>query len=335
MGRVFEDTPAVRGRVPIMLGMVGPSSSGKTYSSLRVATGIQKVTGGDIYVIDTEANRAKHYADMFNFRHVPFAAPFNSLDYLAAIEHCYNKGAKIIIVDSTSHEHEGQGGHLESHEMELKRLSQGDAAKAERVNFLAWVKPKMDRRKLINSILQMNANFIFCFRAKEKIKLTTGKPPKELGWQPIGGEEWIYEMTINFMLPPNSKGTPAWSSEHTAEQAIMKLPKQFEYLFTEPKSLDEGIGEALAKWAQGDSKPQQKPAGDLGEKALMLNLIKEFMLSKWPTKSESDKLSKQRAIEVFFNCVTWKQVESLDEKKLKQGFKELTDQLGGDEKPAA
>ena len=37
----------------------------------------QRVCGGDIFVIDTEARRALHYADAFKFRHVPFGAPFD------------------------------------------------------------------------------------------------------------------------------------------------------------------------------------------------------------------------------------------------------------------
>ena len=61
--RVFDDKPAVRERVPLLLGLVGPSGGGKTYSALRLARGFQKVTGGDIHFIDTEARRVFHYAD--------------------------------------------------------------------------------------------------------------------------------------------------------------------------------------------------------------------------------------------------------------------------------
>jgi hypothetical protein len=111
--RVFEDHEAKRGAVPLLVGLVGPSSGGKTFSALRLATGIQRVTGGDIFVIDTESRRSLHYADQFKFRHVPFPAPFGPLDYLAAIEYCVKRGAKVVIVDSMSHEHEGPGGVLE------------------------------------------------------------------------------------------------------------------------------------------------------------------------------------------------------------------------------
>ena len=111
--RTFEAHQAVRDFVPLLIGLMGPSGSGKTYSALRLATGIQEVTGGDIYALDTEARRMLHYADRFRFQHVPFAAPFGSLDYLAALRFCVGQGGKTIIVDSMSHEHEGPGGLLD------------------------------------------------------------------------------------------------------------------------------------------------------------------------------------------------------------------------------
>jgi len=119
MTRTFETKPAVRSQVPLLIGLVSPSGAGKTYSALRLATGIQRVVGGEIFVVDTESRRALHYAEQFKFKHVQFNAPFGPLDYLAAIEHCVREGAKTIVVDSLSHEHEGPGGVLEMHEQEI------------------------------------------------------------------------------------------------------------------------------------------------------------------------------------------------------------------------
>jgi ABC-type oligopeptide transport system ATPase subunit len=252
--RVFEDRPAVREAVPLLVGLMGASGSGKTVSALRLATGIQAVCGGEIYVIDTESKRAKHYADFFKFRHLEFTAPFSPLDYLAAIEHCRKKGAGIIIVDSMSHEHEGPGGVLEMHEKELDRIAGNDRAKRDRANLLAWARPKAERRLLINGLLQMNCNFIFCFRAKEKVKPVKKDGRSEVeqqGWMPIAGEEFVYEQTVNCLLMPGSKGVPTWSSENPGERAMMKLPGQFRGIFERPASLSEDIGRKLAEWAKG------------------------------------------------------------------------------------
>lgn len=254
--RAFEDKPAVREEVPLLLGLMGPSGGGKTYSALRLATGIQRVAGGDTYVIDTEARRSLHYAEHFNFRHVQFDAPFGPLDYLAAIDHCVDKGAKTIIVDSMSHEHEGPGGVLEMHEQQLDKIAGNDFKKRERVKMLAWAKPKQERRRLINSILQRKVHFIFCFRAKEKLKIKKGEEPKPMGFMPIAGEEFVYEMALCALLLPNAGGVPTWQSGELGEQQMIKLPEQFKTMFRQSKPLDEDTGEALAKWAAGDAAPQ-------------------------------------------------------------------------------
>jgi len=259
--RTFEDTKATRQRVPVLVGLTGSSGSGKTYSALRLATGLQRVTGGDIGYIDTEARRSLHYADRFNFRFLEFRSPFGPLDYLAAIRHFADKGVRTIVVDSASHEHEGQGGVLEMHEQETDRLAKAWNQSREKVQLTAWAAPKAQRRQLINAILQMDINAIFCFRAKEKLKIIPGKNPVQLGWMPIAGEEWIYEMTVNCLLYPSGGGVPVWNTAEPGELQMLKLPVQFETIFADRKPLSEDIGEAMAKWAAGDSAstPSPKP----------------------------------------------------------------------------
>lgn len=257
--RTFEDKPATRERVPLLIGLMGPSGSGKTFSALRLATGIQRVSGGDITVVDTEARRALHYADRFRFRHLAFTPPFGSLDYLAAIEHCVKNGAKTVIIDSASHEHEGPGGVLEQHDAECDRLVKAWSRGAktvtrDAVQMSAWAKPKADRRRMINTMLQFPVNFVFCFRAKEKLKIVKGKPPQPIGFMPIAAEELVYEMTTNALLLPGASGVPTWQSNDIGSQSMIKLPQQFRALFSGQRGpLDEDAGEAMAKWAAGDS----------------------------------------------------------------------------------
>ncbi len=254
MARVFEDRPAVREATPLMVGLVGPSSSGKTFSALRLATGFQRVGGGDIHVIDTESRRALHYADKFKFRHLPFGAPFDPLSYRDAINHCIARGAKTVIVDSMSHEHEGPGGVLEMHAAEMTRLAKAwnlRAGSEDKAQMSAWIKPKQERRRMINSILQIPANFIFCFRAKEKLKIVKGKDPEERGFMPQAGEEFVYEMVLKCLLLPGANGVPTWQSDYPGEKMMIKLPEQFRTLFANSPQLSEDIGQKLAEWAAG------------------------------------------------------------------------------------
>jgi len=267
MSRQFEFKPAIRSSVPLLIGLFGASGSGKTFTALRLATGIQRVFPGDILFIDTESRRALHYSNLFQFKHMEFKAPFGSLDYLEALKYAKNHNPSVIVVDSFSLEHEGEMGMLDYHEKELDRLAGNDYKKRQTMTMLAWSRPKADRRKLINGLLQLNSNFIFCFRAKE-----TSKPVKDpvtkkttienFGFLPIAGSEFVYEMTINCMLPPHSNGVPEWSSENKGEAMMMKLPEQFKHIFNKPGiQLTEDIGEQLALWAKGDDKikPVSKP----------------------------------------------------------------------------
>ncbi len=257
--RTFEVKQATRQQVPLLIGLVGCAGSGKTYSALRLATGIQRVCGGDIHYIDSEARRALWYADQFKFKHVDFLAPFGPLDYLSAIEACVKDGAKTIVVDQMSNEHAGVGGVLEMHEAECQRLSKLWSTSIDKVKMSAWQKPKAERAKLINAMLQMPVNFLLLFRAKEKMDLSSAKPAS-LGWQPVAGEEYVFEMSLNMLLYPSSGGVPSWQPDEKGEKAIIKLPGQFRDIFAKKEPLSEGIGEKLARWAAGGSLAAAKTA---------------------------------------------------------------------------
>lgn len=259
----FTYKPAVREQTPLLIGLVGPSGSGKTMSALRLATGIQSVVGGDIAAIDTEARRMLHYASRFDFKYLEFGAPFGSDRYLSAVHAAVEMGAKTIIVDSMSHEHEGPGGHLEFHDEEVARLirpkEQGGAGFTSEfaAQIPAWTKPAGRRRRFINGTLQLKANFIFCFRAKEKIKLVkkgNRTEPQELGWQAIAGEEFVYEMTDRFLLVPGCQGKPAFDEAAWAT-GVPKLPDEHREFFPEGAQLNEDIGALLAQWALGAPGP--------------------------------------------------------------------------------
>jgi hypothetical protein len=63
---------------------------------------------------------------------------------------------------------------------------------------------------LINTILQIDCAFVFCFRAKEKLRIKRGENPVEIGWQAIAGEEFAFEMTTRCLLPAGAGGIPDW-----------------------------------------------------------------------------------------------------------------------------
>lgn len=304
--REFEDTKATREHVPIMLGLVGPSGTGKTFSALRLATGIQRVSGGDIFMIDTESRRGLHYADDFKFRHVPFAAPFSPLDYLAAVEHCEKQKAGVVIIDSMSHEHEGPGGVLEMHADETKRLAAQWKVSEDKAQMSAWNKPKSERRRMLNTLMQMRCNLICCFRAKEKLKIVTGKDPEPLGFMSIAGDEIVYEMLLKCLLLPGARGKPTWNTDKVGERLMMKLPDPLVELFREPAQLSEDIGEAIAQWADGKPDP-------------VTDLVKAF-----DDCTDADALL---ALEASREAV-WKSVKGFAKKRLKAAADAARERVG-------
>lgn len=298
--RTFNASPAVRKEVPLLVGIMSPSGGGKTFSALRLATGMQRVLGGDIYGIDTENNRMLHYADKFTFKHVPFSAPFGSLDYLEAVKFCVGAGSRITIVDSMTHEHVGQGGYLETAESTITRIAGPNATYKERekVQMLGWATAGPLRQKMIEGLKQLPGAFIFCFRAKEKTKPVRKPDGKteivQMGFMPIGGEEWIYEMTVNCMLEPRSDGVPTWRSDQIGERLMMKLPMQFDTIFSEQRPLSEDIGEAMASWARGDAAPVVQPdltallaEGDAAASMSTLAPLEAFWKARTPAEQRA------------------------------------------------
>lgn len=246
--RRFIAIPAVRGEEPLSIGMIGPPGGGKTCSALRLAKGIADVRGGDVVLIDTEAGRARKFADDFKFLHVDFSPPHRPGYFKdVLLEMSSRASTACIIVDSMSDEHEGIGGYLEYHDEMVPQMGGNDWA--------AWARPKAERKRLIQHMLQVKTPLIFTFRAREKTRqIQNDKGKREIvniGWQPVAPLEIVHALDLTCILPPRAEGLPTWRSDKIGEDFIIKLPQQFKALFGEARQLDEAHGRALAEWARG------------------------------------------------------------------------------------
>lgn len=242
----FTFRPAKREAVGLLIGLAGASGSGKTYSALRLARGI----AGErpFAVIDTEAGRAKHYADAFRFDHGDMAPPFSPAAYADAIKAADDAHYPVIVVDSMSHEHAGQGGILDMQEAEFERMGGRDAVK-----MASWIKPKGEHRRMVQRLLQIRAHLILCFRAEEKIemvredgKMVVRKKQTATGidgWVPICEKNLPYELTASFLLMAAHPGVPL----------PIKLQAQHREMFPAGQPIDEEAGRRIAEWASGGS----------------------------------------------------------------------------------
>ena len=300
----FVAKPAAREQIPIMVGLVGPSGGGKTWSALRLATGIQRVCSGPIVVIDTENKRALHYADDFKFEHIDFTEPFGSLRYHEALTYALTLKPSVIVVDSCTHEHEA---FLEHHEAVLDRMAGNNWDKRAQCQMVAWAEPKGHRRKLLSLVRRLPCNAVFCFRAHNSTKPVKKGGKTEVvpqGFVPVGAPEWTFEMMVNVMLLPKSGDIPTWQSEYPGESSAMKLPRQFESLFRQPQPLSEEIGQKMAEWAAGSTPATPESQGRaLGEKyveASVLDIwesLEEERKRLWPKLSKDMKSALKNASE--------------------------------------
>lgn len=250
----FQFKPAIRESVSLILGLAGGTGSGKTFSALRLARGM---SGGKPFaLIDTEAGRAQHYADQFKFDHGDLAPPFRPQHYAEAIFAADAEHYPVIVVDSMSHEWAGEGGILDWQEEELTRMAGDDWKKREACKMAAWIRPKMDHKKMVQRLLQLRSHLILCFRAEEKLDMVRNSEGKmEIvpkvsrtglnGWLPITEKALPFELTASFLLTNDAPGIPK----------PIKLQAQHRGFFPLDKAIDESAGEQLAAWAMG-IKPQ-------------------------------------------------------------------------------
>jgi len=292
---------AIREQVGLLIALVGASGSGKTMSAMKLAEGIVG-KGNRFCVIDTEARRALHYADMFQFDYAELHEPFTPEAYTEAIKAADAAGYKAIVVDSMSHEWAGEGGVLEMSEAELQRMAGDDWKKREACRMAAWIKPKMSHKKMVQRLLQVKAHLIMCFRSEEKVKMEKDANNKTvivpIGWQPICSKELPYEMTASFLLTPDAPGMPK----------PLKLQEQHKALFPLNKPINEESGKLVAAWAAGCALPETKPENYMAkiESAQTLDELsaiwKEIPKETKPIYEEAKDAAKKRITEPAAIC---------------------------------
>lgn len=284
----FQFKPATRENVGLLIGLAGGTGSGKTFSAMRLASGI--ANGKKFAVIDTEAGRAKHYADQFSFDHGDLHPLFRPDAYIEAIHAADRAGYPVIVVDSMSHVWAGDGGVLDWQEEELNRMAGDDWKKREAVKMASWIKPKVSHKKMVQALLQVRAHVIMCFRAEEKIDMVKveGKTkivPKEgptglNGWMPVCEKTLPFELTASFLLLAENAGVP-----HP-----IKLQEQHKALFPQGKFIDEEAGKRIAVWAAGGS--ARVTTKDYTQELLSATTLEQLgaVWSKIPNKSDYEAL---------------------------------------------
>lgn len=177
---------AQRQQAKIKMGLQGPSGSGKTYSALLIAYGLignwQKIA-----VIDSENNSSHLYAHLGPYNVLGISQPFAPEKYIEAIELCEHAGIQAIIIDSISHEWDGNGGILDIHGSMMGN------------SFTNWNKVTPRHNEFVQKILQSPAHIIATIRSKQDYILSerNGKMvPEKVGLKGVTRDGMDYEFTI-------------------------------------------------------------------------------------------------------------------------------------------
>ena len=206
----------------VLLG--GSSGSGKTYSALRLATGLAKKCGSGSAGIDTEAGRIRYYANEFDFSDMQLTEPFTPEKYIEAINEAVSSGFKVLIIDSISHEW--------NYCVDIHDKMPGNS-------WTNWSKVTPRHDAFMEKILQAPIHIIATVRGKDEYVLEekNGKQtPKKvgLGFKQRDGVEYNYTATFNIA-----------QDTHIAE-ATKDNTHIFEGRY---EVLTEKDGEALYDWA--------------------------------------------------------------------------------------
>lgn len=248
----------------ISLGLSGGSSTGKTFSALRIARGIAQEKGGDgarIGFVDTENCRALYYQDDFpELVHYDMQAVDDSgktIGYAPerwaeVIDEAEAAGFPVVVIDSFSHAWEGVGGILDIHAETLNGLTGGNKDRADRLNMLAWAKTKPRWKRLVDRIVRAKVDLILCTRAtavpqkwneaqgREVNAFNTKTRRADVPWNPKMDGDLMFEMTAMMVLDPRAPGCPYFQ---------IKQPDQITGIFDASRPMDEETGRKLAQWS--------------------------------------------------------------------------------------
>ena len=225
-------TKAKKEKIYLKVLLAGASGSGKSYSALKLATGIINKAGGRIAAIDTEAGRIRYYANEFDFDDLQLEEPYTPEKYIDAINQAVDGGYNVLIIDSITHE----WNYI---------LDQVDKIPGTN-SYTKWGKLTPRHNKFTEKIIQSPINIIATVRGKDAYVLEQDKNGKQvpkkvgLGYTQRDGLEYEYTVTFN-IDQTNHVSTAQKDNTHLFENRY--------------EMLTEKDGEALYDWANSGEEP--------------------------------------------------------------------------------
>lgn len=225
--------PASKQQSKLRLALFAPSGAGKTYTALRIASGMTD----KIAVIDTERGSASKYADRFNFDVAELQD--KSIDsYVRTIKGACKAGYGVLIIDSMSH----------AWQELLTEIDKLARAKYKGNTWSAWSEGTPKQRELIDAILTCDCHVIATMRSKTEWQTETsgnGKSrPVRVGLAPEQGKGIEYEFDMLMEI----------STDHIANVIKDRTGKFQDAMIDKP---GEDFGKALLEWLNSGDVPEK------------------------------------------------------------------------------
>lgn len=220
-------TKAERKKAKLRLALTGVSGCGKTYSALRIATGM----GGNIAVIDTEHDSSSLYASEFSFSSINLDN-HSPESYIKAIDDAENEGFDIVIIDSLSHVWTFCKNEVD---VVASKSFKGNS-------WAAWSKVTPRYDALIQRMIQSSVHVIVTMRAKTEtaqIEENGRKKVIKLGMKTEMRDGIEYEFTTVIDI------------DHSTNGAAVSKDRTHVFKGKENLPLDESIGQDLMAWLMG------------------------------------------------------------------------------------
>lgn len=244
---ILRIEPVKRDGIKLLISFFGLSETGKTFSALRVAAGLEPDPSKRL-LLDTEGGeRGRLYHDAIDggYLYAALTPPFSPHRYIEALDEIAAAGVTVVVIDSISHVWMAEGGILDMAEQSQVKNDLGK-----------WIEPKRRLRKLDNRIKSCGMHVILCARGKQPMVevIEDGKKKMKLGpVVPVQEKNLRYDLTIIAHMLGDGR-----FSIDKAEGG--KCPGPMRHIFAGKALMGEDTGRALVEWIgeQTIKTPHQK-----------------------------------------------------------------------------
>lgn len=281
---VIDIKPVVSGQSKVVIGIAGQSGDGKTLTALYIARGMVE-SASEIGFLDTENKRGSLYANSLD---APFMIgdlypPFSPSRYADAIKQFQDSGVKVLVIDSVTHEWEGEGG--------CDDIANAPKANGEPRKVADWNTAKREHKKFMNVLLQSDMDIICCIRAREKTDFKNPALPVSLGIQPICEKNFMFEMTASVLMKDQGKS-----------QTFLKVPNFLKEAFGNGQDyLGIDTGKKIKKWLDQGEKEDPVISKIKSDALMVCEQGTEALNSLWKTLSK-DQQKNIKIISHFSLC---------------------------------